>query len=70
MLSDDTLEAARAMKLDTKTGSVAAGKEADLYVVDGDPLADIADTRKGVETVRAGVVFPCKPLYESVGVAP
>ena len=70
VLRDDTLEAARAMKVDAKTGSVAAGKEADLYVVDGDPLADIADTRKGVETVRAGVVFPCKALYESLGVVP
>jgi imidazolonepropionase-like amidohydrolase len=70
VLRYDTLEAARAMKIDAKTGSIAPGKEADLYVVDGDPLADIADTRKGVETVRGGIVYPSKELYETTGVKP
>jgi hypothetical protein len=70
VLRHDTLEAARAMKLDGKTGSIAPGKIADLYVVEGDPLANIADVRRGVETVRAGVVFPSKGLYEAAGVKP
>jgi hypothetical protein len=70
VLRDDTLEAARAMKLDKKTGSVEPGKVADLYVVDGDPLASIADVRKGALTVRSGVVYTPKDLYESAGVRP
>jgi predicted amidohydrolase YtcJ len=69
-LHDDTLEAAHAMKLEKKTGSIAPGKAADLYVVDGDPLAHIEDVRKGVETVRSGVVFVSKDLYEAAGVKP
>jgi hypothetical protein len=66
----DTIEAARAMKVDKKSGSIAKGKIADLVVVDGDPLARIADVGAVVSTVRGGVVFASAPLYESVGVRP
>ncbi len=66
----DTLDAARAMKLDKKTGSIAPGKVADMFVVDGDPLARIADVRKVVSTLRGGVLYASTPLFESVGVAP
>ena len=66
----DTIEAARAMKLDKKSGSIAKGKVADLVVVDGDPLAHIEDIASVVSTVRGGVVFPSAPLYESAGVRP
>jgi imidazolonepropionase-like amidohydrolase len=65
-----TIEAARAMKLEKKTGSIAVGKVADLVVVDGDPLANIQDVADVVTTYRAGVAFPSKELYDSVGVAP
>jgi imidazolonepropionase-like amidohydrolase len=64
----DTIEAARVMKLDAKTGSITAGKAADLFVVEGDPLAHIEELGNVVSTMRAGVVFPSAPLYESVGV--
>lgn len=37
-----TATAARLLQLDTITGTLEAGKRADLVVVDGDPLADIA----------------------------
>ena len=63
-----TLEPARVMKVDKRTGSVAEGKAADLVVVDGDPLARIDDLDKTVSTMRAGVVYPCAPLYDAVGV--
>jgi amidohydrolase family protein len=65
-----TLGAARAMRLDGKLGSITAGKRADLVVVDGDPLADIRAARRIVTVMRAGVVYPSAPLYESVGVKP
>ena len=42
------------MKLDAKSGSIAAGKAADLVVVDGDPLARIEDAGRVVSTMRAG----------------
>jgi Amidohydrolase family len=65
-----TIEPARAMKLDKKSGSIAAGKAADLAVVDGDPLARITDVRNVVTTIRGGVVFQSKDVFETVGVKP
>jgi imidazolonepropionase-like amidohydrolase len=70
VLRIDTIEAARTMKLDKKTGSIAKGKAADLVVVDGDPLARISDLGAVVSTVRGGVVFASAPLYDAVGVRP
>jgi hypothetical protein len=48
--------------------SIAAGKVADLAVVEGDPLASIGDVRNVVTTVRGGVVFPAKATLDTVGV--
>jgi hypothetical protein len=67
-LRDSTLVPARAMKLDAKTGTVAVGKLADLAVIDGDPLANIADIHNVVTTLRAGVVYSSKDLFATVGV--
>jgi hypothetical protein len=69
-LRADTIEAARSMKQDKKSGSIAKGKVADLVVIDGDPLAHIEDIAAVVSTVRGGVVFPGAPLYEAAGVRP
>jgi hypothetical protein len=63
-----TIGAARTMKLDKKYGSIAVGKAADLFVVDGDPLAKLDDIAKVVLTIRSGIVFPSAPLYAAVGI--
>ena len=68
VLAMATIEAARAMKLEKTTGSIAAGKAADLVVIDGDPLAKLDDITKVISTMRAGVVFASKPLYTAVGI--
>jgi hypothetical protein len=65
-----TLDAARYLGRDKTTGSIAAGKRADLVVIDGDPLARITDIGRTVTTMRAGVVFATAPLYATVGVEP
>ena len=65
-----TLGGARALKLDKQIGSITKGKRADMFVVDGDPLADMRAIRRVVSTMRAGVVYPAAPLYESAGVKP
>lgn len=65
-----TIGAARALRQDGKFGTIAAGKRADLVVIDGDPLADIRAVGAVVTTMRGGVVFPAAPLYEAVGVRP
>jgi hypothetical protein len=66
----DTIEAARAMKMEKKTGSISPGKMADLVIVDGDPLAKIDDIGNVVSAMRGGVLFASAPLYQAVGVTP
>jgi imidazolonepropionase-like amidohydrolase len=63
-----TLEPARLMKQDKKSGSIAPGKVADMFIVDGDPLARIDDVAKIVSTMRGGVLFASAALYETVDV--
>jgi imidazolonepropionase-like amidohydrolase len=65
-----TIEPARLMRLDKKSGSVASGKTADLVVVDGDPLSRIEDIERVVSTVRAGIVFSSAELFAFAGVRP
>ena len=65
-----TLVPARALGLDRESGTLEAGKRADLIVIDGDPLADIRNTRN-VETVIAnGKLFDPSVLWRSVGFKP
>ena len=68
VLRASTIEPARLSKQDKTFGSIAVGKVADLFVVDGDPLARIADAAKVVSTVKSGVVYESGALYASVGV--
>lgn len=61
-----TSNGARLLGIDHETGSVEAGKDADLVVVDGNPAGDIADIRK-VETVfKDGVGYDSRRLIDSV----
>jgi imidazolonepropionase-like amidohydrolase len=46
-----TKNGARAMGLADELGTIAAGKLADLLVVDGDPSADIGVLRTGIQIV-------------------
>lgn len=61
-----TRNAARALDTGQRLGTVEAGKYADLYVVRGNPLEEITDTRNGLYVIRAGTVYEPGPLLESV----
>ncbi|HWM85507.1 MAG TPA: amidohydrolase family protein, partial [Kofleriaceae bacterium] len=50
-------------------GVLAPGKDADLFIVNGDPLAKIEEIGEVVSTMRGGVLYPSSELYEAVGVA-
>ena len=63
-----TLGAAQVMKRDRELGTIAAGKLADLILVDGDPLQRMSDIRKVTLVVKAGAVYDPARLYESIGV--
>ncbi len=61
-----TLNGATYLGRTARVGSIAAGKQADLVVIDGDPSKTIADVRK-VETVfKQGVGFDPAKLIASV----
>jgi imidazolonepropionase-like amidohydrolase len=49
-----TRDAARCQKLDRDLGTLEANKWADFVVLDGDPLADISNTRKIADVYIAG----------------
>jgi imidazolonepropionase-like amidohydrolase len=65
-----TLGAARVMKRDKTEGSIARGKVADFFLVDGDPLADLSQLRKITVVVRGGTLHDSSELYRAVGVRP
>ncbi len=62
-----TLVPAQVMKLDAESGTVAAGKRADLDVLDANPLEDIRNVRSVHWVVANGTLFDPKPLWKSVG---
>jgi imidazolonepropionase-like amidohydrolase len=70
VLQNATINAARIMKLDGDFGSVAAGKLADVTLVNGDPVANISDIRKTALVMKDGVLYRPEELYSAVGVAP
>jgi imidazolonepropionase-like amidohydrolase len=55
------------MRLDKESGSVEAGKRADLMLVAGDPLANISDLRRVTKVVRNGQLYDSRALARSVG---
>ncbi|MGE0042453.1 MAG: amidohydrolase family protein [Vicinamibacterales bacterium] len=61
-----TANGAKYLGRDGRVGTLAAGKQADLVVIDGNPAADIADIHK-VETVfRQGIGYDPAKLIASV----
>lgn len=65
-----TLGAARVMKRDGELGSIAAGKKADLVLIDGDPAARISDVRRVVTVVKNGVVYDPEAIQRALGIRP
>jgi len=62
-----TIVPAQVMKDDKDYGSIAVGKVADLFVVDGKPAEHVADLRKVERVVRAGRVYDPKALKAAAG---
>jgi imidazolonepropionase-like amidohydrolase len=62
-----TIVSARAMKKEADSGTIEAGKRADLILVDGNPLTNISDLRRVVSVVTNGRLYDSKKLGRSVG---
>jgi imidazolonepropionase-like amidohydrolase len=65
-----TLGGAKFLGLDGQIGSIAPGKAADLYLVEGDPTADISNLRKGKLTVRGGNYYFPDEIEAALDVKP
>jgi hypothetical protein len=65
-----TIQAARAVGVESESGSLEPGKRGDVLLLDADPLADIHNTRAVWRTVAAGAVYEPAPLWQSVGFLP
>ncbi len=70
VLAIATLGAARVMKRDGTSGSVAPGKDADLVIIDGNPLAKMRDVRNVVTVVKGGTVIDAVALQAALSIGP
>jgi len=66
-LATATINAARNVKADKRTGSIAVGKEADLLLVDGDPSKRIGDLRHVDQVMSDGVLMDGDALRAAAG---
>ncbi|MBN3519239.1 amidohydrolase family protein [Algoriphagus lutimaris] len=63
-----TIKSAEITGLADKVGAIEVGKQADLILIDGNPLAEISDIRKIEWTMKGGNLYYSKELYNSLGV--
>ena len=61
-----TIVPARVMKDDGDYGSIAPGKIADLFIVNGKPAEHVRDVRKVEQVIRAGRVYDAAALRDAV----
>jgi imidazolonepropionase-like amidohydrolase len=61
-----TLNGAKYLGRDAKIGTIAAGKQADLVVVRGDPSANISDVENVELVFKQGVGYDSAKIFESV----
>lgn len=61
-----TLNGAKVLGIDNRTGSIAAGKQADLVILAGDPTRSPADIRKVVTVFRRGLGYDSAKLIAAV----
>ena len=61
-----TINGAKALKIEHDHGSIEQGKFADLFVVSGNPIENIRNTRNVEKVMRAGTMHDAKALLDSV----
>lgn len=69
-LQNATFLAATVLKQQAETGSIEAGKRADLVLVEGDPVSNISDIRRCRLVMKNGNLFESGKLYEAIGILP
>jgi Amidohydrolase family len=65
-----TLTSAHVVGVDYERGLIAAGKLADMILIDGDPTADISDIHKVDAVIKGGNVYDPMHIENALGIAP
>jgi len=65
-----TLDSARVVGVDERTGSIATGKDSDLVLLEGNPLEDISAVRRATLVMKGNTLYRPDDLYKVVGVKP
>ena len=65
-----TLGSAQVMGADFDRGVIAAGKRADMLLVDGDPVANIADIEKIDVVIKGGKTYDPAKIEQALGIIP
>ena len=65
-----TLTSAQVVGVDRERGTIAAGKLADMILVDGDPSRNISDLRHITTVIKGGRVFDPARIEEALGIVP
>ena len=63
-LKAGTINGARALNVDAKLGTIEPGKFADLFVIRGNPLQNIRNTRNVQVVIKGGVVYDPQALLK------
>ena len=63
-----TIKAAEITGTAGTSGTIEAGKQADLILIDGNPIENIADIRKVELTLKGGNLYYSQELYNSIGI--
>jgi hypothetical protein len=67
---DQRVGGAQFLGREAELGTIAVGKRADLYLVDGDPLKNIGDIRRGRLVVKDGAFYFPDEMQEVLGITP
>ena len=65
-----TLTPALVMGVNKDRGAIAAGKFADMVLIDGDQTQDIRDIDKIATVIKGGKVYDPAAIEEALGIAP
>jgi imidazolonepropionase-like amidohydrolase len=70
VLRMDTWTSAQVMGVNKDRGVIAAGKLADMILIDGDPVATIADIEKVDTVIKGGKVYDPAKIEQALGIIP
>jgi imidazolonepropionase-like amidohydrolase len=65
-----TLTPSQVMGVTKDLGIIAAGKLADMILIDGDPAKNIRDTRNITTVIKGGKVYDPAAIEKALGIAP